>query len=51
MTRRDSLVTGAVLVLCAAILVLFTNVEDPLVRWLSCGPLATPAERDSERCR
>ena len=51
MSRRDSLVTGAVLLICAAILVLFTNVEAPLVRWFGCGPLATPAERDGDRCR
>ncbi|MCP9927980.1 hypothetical protein [Cyanobium sp. CH-040] len=51
MTRRDSLVTGAVLVICAAILVLFTNVEDPLVRWFSCGGMGSPAGRDSGRCR
>jgi hypothetical protein len=51
MTRRDSLVTGAVLLICATILVLFTDVEIRMIRWLSCGPLATPAERDSGRCR
>ncbi len=51
MTRRDGLVTGAVLLICAAILVLFTEVEIKAVRWLNCGPLASPAERASEACR
>ena len=51
MTRRDGLVTGAVLLICAAILVLFTEVEIKAVRWLNCGPLASPAQRASEACR
>ncbi|MEO1001886.1 MAG: hypothetical protein AAFX65_02095 [Cyanobacteria bacterium J06638_7] len=51
MTRRDSLVTGVVLLICAGILVLFTDVEIRAVRWLNCGPLATPGERASEICR
>ncbi len=51
MTRRDSLVTAAVLLICAGILVLFTDAEIRAVRWLNCGPLASPAARDSEACR
>lgn len=51
MTRRDSLVTGAVLLICAGILVLFTDVDGKAVRWLTCGPLARQVERDSELCR
>ena len=31
--------------LCAGILVLFTEVEETAVQWVNCGPLATEAER------
>jgi hypothetical protein len=51
MTRRDSLVTAAVLLLCAGILTLFTDIEIRAVRWLNCGPIASPAARESEICR
>jgi hypothetical protein len=51
MTRRDSLVTAVVLLICAGILALFTDVETRAVRWLTCGPLASPAARQSETCR
>ncbi|MCP9889173.1 hypothetical protein KBY96_14725 [Cyanobium sp. ATX 6A2] len=51
MTRRDSLVTAAMLLICAGILVLFTDVETKALRWLNCGPLASPAQRASEICR
>jgi hypothetical protein len=51
MTRRDSLVTAAVLLICAGILALFTDVETKAARWLNCGPLASPAARDSDICR
>ena len=27
------------------------DVETRVVRWLGCGPLATPAERDTDFCR
>ena len=51
MSRRQSLATVAVILLCGGILVLFTDVEVDLVRWLNCGPLATTAEQDSDVCR
>jgi hypothetical protein len=44
-------VSGVVAVLCAALLVLFTDIEVGLVRWVSCGPLNAGAERNSELCR
>ena len=51
MTRRDSLVTAVVLLICAGILALFTDVELRAVRWLNCGPLTDPAARLSDICR
>jgi hypothetical protein len=51
MTRRDGLVTAVVLLICACILVLFTDVETHVRRWWNCGPAATPAERASDLCR
>jgi hypothetical protein len=51
MTRRDSLVTAVVLLICGVILVLFTDVETQVEGWLRCGPPATPAGRDSASCR
>jgi hypothetical protein len=43
--RRDALVSLGVLVLCAGLLSLFTDVELRLVRWVNCGPLASAAAR------
>jgi len=40
MSKTHLLVGGAVALLCGGILVLFTDIERPVVRWLSCGPLA-----------
>ena len=51
MSRRQTWATVAVILLCGGILVLFTDVEVGLVRWLNCGPLATTAEQDSYVCR
>ena len=51
MTKRHWLVSGALVLLCGGVLVLFTDVEDSLVRWLNCGPNATAAERRSNICR
>ena len=50
MNRRDALISTAVLLLCSGILVLFTDVELRLVRWVTCGPLATPAARGAVSC-
>ena len=35
----------------AAILVLFTDIERSVMRWVSCGPIATPGEQATELCR
>lgn len=52
MSARHWIVTAAVAALCSGILVLFTDVEVELVRWVNCGPLATGAERnDHDLCR
>ena len=51
MTTRQTWATAAVVLLCGGILVLFTDVEIQLVRWLNCGPIATLGEKNSEVCR
>ena len=51
MNRRQSLVSALVILLCAGVLVVFTDVEVQLVRWVNCGPIATEAEKSSEVCR
>ncbi len=45
------LVSAAVALTCAAILVLFTDIEVGVVRWINCGPLAGRGEQRSELCR
>ena len=37
--------------LCAGILVLFTDAEMLLVRWIDCGPIAAEAQKNSQICR
>ncbi|MBE9172790.1 hypothetical protein IQ216_06750 [Cyanobium sp. LEGE 06143] len=49
--RRDALVSLALVVVCGAILALFTDVELTLVRWVNCGPLAAEESRRSDRCQ
>jgi hypothetical protein len=52
MRQRHLLVTAAVAALCAGILVLFTDIEVSLVRWVNCGALAPETERrDRGLCR
>ena len=51
MTKQHWLVSGALVLLCGGVLVLFTDVEDSLVRWLNCAPSAPAAERRSSICR
>ena len=43
-------VSAAVAVVCAALLVLFTDIDVSIVRWFSCGPLSTHREDQSELC-
>ena len=51
MTSRQTLATLAVSALCVGILVLFTDIEVQLVRWVNCSTIATEAERNSDVCR
>lgn len=51
MTQKNWLISGALVLLCGGILVLFTDVEIGLVRWFNCGPLGGEAERNSAVCR
>jgi hypothetical protein len=52
MNRSHLLITAAVAALCAGILVLFTDIEVSLVRWVNCGPQASEADRSERRmCR
>jgi hypothetical protein len=51
MSKQHWLVSGALVLLCGGVLVLFTDVETSLVRWVSCGPFSTAGERQSRICR
>ena len=51
MSRRDLVVSAVVAGLCAAILVLFTAIEDTPMRWLHCCPLARPEAKADRHCR
>ena len=51
MNRRQTGVAVAVALLCAGILVLLTDIEVGIVRWVNCGPIATESEQNSEVCR
>ena len=51
MNGRQSLVSGVVVLLCMGVLVLFTDIEVKVIRWLNCGPFATESEQTSTVCR
>ena len=51
MTSRQTLATLAVSALCVGILVLFTDIEVQLVRWVNCSTIATETEKNSDVCR
>ena len=51
MTSCQTLATVAVSALCVGILVLFTDIEVQLVRWVNCSDIATEAEKNSDFCR
>ena len=51
MKKRHLLIGGSVAVLCAGILVLFTDIEVKLVEWVNCSPVSLHRERNSEVCR
>ena len=45
MKPPQSLISLVLVILCGGILVLFTDVEQMLVRWVNCGPSATDAQK------
>ena len=45
MNSRETLATLAVSALCVGILVLFTDIEVQLVRWVNCSAIATEAKK------
>ncbi|MEC8441637.1 MAG: hypothetical protein VXZ59_04885 [Cyanobacteriota bacterium] len=47
----QALITLVLALLCAGILVLFTDAEQMLVRLINCGPIATEAQKNSRICR
>ena len=47
----QTLATLAVSALCVGILVLFTDIEVQLFRWVNCGAIARKAEKNSDVCR
>ena len=51
MRKSDWLVSALLVLICGGILVLFTDVELRLVRWVNCSVLAPGSERDSAMCR
>ncbi len=51
MNSRQTGAAVAIALLCAGILVLLTDVEVGIVRWVNCGPFSTEAEKKSEVCR
>jgi hypothetical protein len=44
-------VSAAVALICAAILVLFTDIELSVLRWINCGPFASQGEDRIALCR
>ena len=51
MTSRQTLATLAVSALCVGILVLFTDIEVQVVRWVNCSAIDTDTEKNSDVCR
>lgn len=41
MNRRNWLASAVLVLLCSGILVVFTDIERPAVRWFSCGLLTS----------
>ena len=50
-TSRQTLATLAVSALCIGILVLFTDIEVKLVRWVNCSANTTETLKNSDVCR
>jgi len=51
MRSKQLLGSGAVALICAGILVLFTDIEVGVTHWFNCGPLSAPGEKHSHLCR
>ena len=51
MTSRQTLVSLTVSALCTGILVLFTDIEGELVRWVNCNAIPTEMDKNSDLCR
>ena len=51
MKPPQSLISLVLVLLCGVILVLFTDVERLLVRWINCSPIATDAQKKIQVCR
>ena len=51
MKPPQSLVSLVLVILCGGILVLFTDVEQLLVRWVNCGSITTEAQKSNQICR
>ena len=51
MSKSDWQVTALLVLICSGILVVFTDVELRLVRWVNCGVQASANERNSAACR
>ena len=51
MKPPQSIISLMLVILCGVILVLFTDVERLLVRWINCSPIATEAQKNSQVCR
>jgi hypothetical protein len=44
-------VSGTVALLCAAILVLFTDIEDSFLEWIHCDLQGRSGQQDRRTCR
>ena len=51
MSKSNWQVSALLVLICGGILVLFTDVELRLVRWVNCNVQAPASERDSALCR
>ena len=51
MKPPQSLISLVLVILCGGILVLFTDVELLLVRWINCSSLATEEKKNYQVCR
>ncbi|MFM7647393.1 MAG: hypothetical protein ACKO50_04905 [Cyanobium sp.] len=51
MRKSDWLVSALLVLICGGILVLFTDVELRLVRWVNCSVLTPGNEHTSAMCR